>query len=100
MIDWIKALRTIDCKFDNEGQGGTRTYKDDVFGEVDFQWQANKTKLEIVWFDNEPFCICGNGFLHHDCDCEWDWFQGTEPKRKVFTKSQVERLNQPTLFSN
>ena len=98
MIDWIKALRAVDCNFDNEGQGGTRSYIDDVFGEVDFQWQANKSNIEIVWFDSEPFCTCGKGFMDADCDCEWDWFQGTEPKRKIFTKSKANKLKMPSLF--
>jgi hypothetical protein len=98
MIDWIKALKEIDCKFDNEGQGGTGIYVDEKFGEVDFQWHANKSKIEIIWFDSEPFCICGNQIGHIDCDCEWDWFQESEPKRKVFKKAQVIKLLQPTLF--
>jgi len=98
MIDWIAALKEVDCRFDNEGQGGTKTYTDEQFGEVDFQWSANKSKIEIVWFDSEPFCTCGNDIGHVDCDYEWDWFQESKPKRKIFTKSQFQRLKQPTLF--
>lgn len=98
MIDWVKALQAIKCDFENEGQGGTGVYEDKLYGEIDFLWQANKSKLEITWFDSEPFCLCGNDIGHVDCDCEWDWFQETEPKRKVFTKNQFERLTQPTLF--
>jgi len=98
MIDFIKALRAIECDFDNEGQGGNASYQDELYGEVEFSWYANKSKIMIHWWDTEPICLCGNGFAHNDCDCEWTWFQDTEPIEKTFTKAQALKINQPALF--
>ena len=98
MIDWIKALEQVECNFDNEGQGGSKSYNDTKFGEIDFQWHANKSKLTITWYSYEPICICGKGFLDVDCDCEWDAFGEGDPFERVFTKKQVNKLKQPTLF--
>lgn len=99
MIDWISCLRAVKCDFQNEGQGGTGEYEDPKYGTQDFQWDANKKRILITWFDTEPFCICGNGIGSMDCDCEWDWFMESEPIRKTFTKAQYKKLTAPNLFN-
>ena len=98
MFNYISALKSIDCKFDNEGQGGTRSYIDPVYGEIDFQYHATKSNITIIWFDSEPICLCGKGFEHYDCDCEWISFQENDSIDKTFTKKRYQELKKPTLF--
>lgn len=99
MIDWHLALREVNYKFDNEGAGGTASYCDPKYGDVDFMWDGNKSKIMLTWYDSEPLCLCGNFIGHVDCDCEWTWFQDTKPKSMHFTKSNYKRLKEPNLFS-
>lgn len=102
MLDWVKMLRRVALRgrmeFDSDRGGGTSSYLDDQYGELDFTYEFYPNKIVLSFQQIEPICICGHGFGSLECDCEFDAFGEVDAIVKVFTKKQALSLLQPSLF--
>lgn len=99
MIDWIKTLQVINYKFDSIGTSSIDSYDHQEFGKLIFTWSANKSKIQISFVNTSTNCICKEPTIV-SCDCSWIAFQESDVyPSKIFTKAEVEKLKQPTLFN-
>ena len=93
MIDWDIIVRLIDYNFDSIGTHSALDYEHPEYGELSFQWRANKSMLEITFVDTCHNCICEEND-GPNCDCDWIGFKETEWKTKTFTKKEFINIKQ------
>lgn len=88
MINWVLALETLDITDWDKNPGGSASYQDPKYGEIEFLWRANNKHVFLSWFDVDSICTCGHGFESIDCECEWIGFIERDSLEKRFTKKQ------------
>jgi len=99
MIPFIDALKKINYGFDSMGACSMVTVNHTIYGRLDFHWEVNKSKIKLLFVNYNNICICDFPDDIVKCDCDWIALQeGPTYPIKIFTKSQVEKLKQPTLF--
>lgn len=97
MFNWNKALGITKYKFDAIGVSSIDSYIDDEYGKLRFHWEGDKKNIRIQFINRSVNCICVEPTILK-CNCCWIAFKESDPyPSKVFTKQEVEKMNQLTL---
>ena len=100
MINWIEILKTIQCDFTTEYELASAEYQHPVGGKLQVFYEANRSKIRVVWYDCDPICFCKDKDPRLTfCDCDWEAFPDSSSQAKVFTKKQYQEITSPNLFS-